>query len=121
MCFLIGVLDEHAAGNLLEHARGGGGGDLDKAEVLFGGEAGEGLGGEGGGDDGFDEEPGDFFRGGAVDLAVDAKDASEGGDGVGGEGAGVGFENRGARGGSAGVGVLDDDDGGFLVSVAEGA
>ena len=64
-----------------------GGVDLDQAQVLLGGEALEGFGGEGRGDDGFDEELGDLFGGGGVDLAVDADDAAEGGDGVGGEGA----------------------------------
>ena len=106
---MVGVLDEEAAGDLFEDAWGVGGGDLEEAEVLLGGEAGEGFGGEGGGYDGFDEELGDFFGGCGVDLAVDADDATEGGDGVGFEGAAVGFEDCGAGGGSAGVGVLDDD------------
>ena len=69
----------------------------------------EGFGGERRRYDGFDEEFGDLLGGGAVDLAVDAEDAAEGGDWVGGEGAGVGLEDGGAGGGSAGVGVLDDD------------
>ncbi len=58
------VLEEEAAGDLLEDARRFGGVDLDEAEVLLGGEAGEGFGREGGGDDGFDEELGDLFGGG---------------------------------------------------------
>ncbi len=94
---VVGVLDEEAAGDLLEDAGGWGGVDLDEAEVLFGGEALEGFGGEGGRDDGFDEELGYLFGGGGVDLAVDADDASEGGDGVGLEGAAGRLRGRWSR------------------------
>ena len=88
--------------------------DLDQAQVLLGGEALAGFGREGGGGDGFDEELGDFFGGVAVDFAVDADDAAEGGDGVAGEGLLVGLEDGCAGGRAAGVGVLDDDDGGLV-------
>ncbi len=108
----VGVLEEEAAGDLLEDGGAFAGGDLDEAEVLFGGEAGRASGVKDGGDDGFDEELGDLFGGFGVDLAVDADDATEGGDGIGGEGAVVGVEDGGAGGGAAGVGVLDDGDGG---------
>ena len=53
--------------------RGGRGVDFDQAQILFGGEALAGFGGEAGGD-GFDEELGDLFGGVAVDFAVDADD-----------------------------------------------
>jgi hypothetical protein len=68
--------------------------------------------GEGRGGDGFDEELGDLGGGCGVDFAVDADDAAEGGDGIGGEGFFVGFEDGCAGGCAAGVGVLDDGDGG---------
>ena len=112
----VGGLDEEAAGDLLENARerGGSGLDLDEAEILLGGEAGEGFGGEGGSDDGLDEEFGDLLGGGSIDLAVDADDAAEGGDGIGGESAAIGVEDGRAGGGAAGVGVLDDDNGGLV-------
>ena len=52
--------------------------DFDQAQVLFGGEALAGLGGEGWGGDGFDKELGDLFGGSCVDLAIDADDAAKG-------------------------------------------
>ncbi len=56
--------------------------DFDQAQVLLGGEAGEGFGREAGRGDGLDEELGDFLGGFGVDFAIDADDAAEGGDGV---------------------------------------
>ena len=94
--------------------------DFDEAEILLGGEDGQGLGGEGGRGDGFDEELGDGGRGVGVDFAIDADDAAEGGDGVGGEGFFVGLEDGCAGGCAAGVGVLDDGDGGFGKFFGEG-
>ena len=116
----VGVLKEHAAGDLPGDWRGGGGVDLDETEVLFGGEDGECFRGEGGGGDGFYEELGDDCCRFGVDRVIDADDAAEGGDGVGGEGFFVGLEDGMAGGGSAGVGVLDDGDGRFVEFFNEG-
>ena len=112
--FVVRGLDEQATGDLLKDAGAVGWRDLDKAKVFLGGEAGQGFRRERWCDDGFDEEFGDLLGGGGVDLAVDAEDAAKGGDWVRGEGAGVGLEDGCAGGGAAGIGVLDDDDGGFL-------
>ena len=74
----IGILQEKAAGDVLDHRTGRGGVDFDQAKILFGGEDLAGFRREGRGGDGFDEELGDLGRGAGVDGAVDADDASEG-------------------------------------------
>ena len=61
-----------------------------------------------------DEELRDLLGGGSVHLAIDAEHAAKGGDGVCGECAGVGVEDGRTGGGATGIGVLDDDDGGFV-------
>ena len=99
--------------------RGGAGADFDEAEVLLGGEALACFGREGGCSDGFDEELGDFGGGFGVDGAVDADDSAEGGDGIAGESLLVGLEDGVAGCGAAGVGVLDDDDGGLVELLRE--
>src|ERR1035438_4240938 len=91
-----------------------GGMDFNQAEVLFGGEALAGFRGEGGGSDGFDKELGDFLGGLAVDFTVDADDSAKGRRWVRGESFLVGGKDVGSGGGAAGVGVLDDDDGGIF-------
>ena len=110
----VGVLQQQSAGDVLDDGARRGGVDFDQAQILFGGEALAGLGGEGGRGDGLDEELGDFGGGVGVDRAIDADDAAEGGDGIAGEGLLVGLEDGCAGGRAAGVGVLDDDDGGFV-------
>ena len=104
----VGVLQQQAAGDVLDDRPRRGGLDFDQAQVLLGGEALPGLGGEGGRGDGFDEQLGDLLGGVAVDLAVDADDAAEGRDRVAGQRLLVGLEDGGAGGRAAGVGVLDD-------------
>src|ERR1039458_4204404 len=74
----IGVLQEHAARNLLDHRPRRGGVDFNQAQVLFGGEALAGFRREGRGYDGLDKELGDLGRGIGVHGAVDADDAAEG-------------------------------------------
>jgi len=74
----IRILNKETTRDLLEDARGLGGGDPDKSKILLRGEAFDGLWCERGCDDGFDKELGDLFRCGGVNLAVDADDASEG-------------------------------------------
>jgi len=111
--FAVGTLDEVAAGDrfddgLIEAA----GGDGEQAEVLLGGEQGEGLGAVGGGGDGFDEGLGDFGGGIGIEFAVEGEHTAEGADGVGGEGLAVAVGEGGGGGAAARVGVLDDGAGG---------
>jgi hypothetical protein len=86
--------------------------NLDQAQILLDGKALAGLGGETGSGYGLDKELGDLGCGRAVYLAVDGDDSAIGRDRVAGQSLQVGFEDRGAGGRAAGVGVLDDDDGG---------
>ena len=57
----VGVLQQQAAGDVLDDRARRRVADFDEAEVLFGGEAFAGFGGESGRGDGFDEELGDFW------------------------------------------------------------
>ena len=110
----VGILEEKAAGNLAEDAGVVGGPDDDEAQVLLRFETIEGVVAEAGSGDGFDEEVGHFLGGIAVHFAIQADDGAEGGDRVGDEGLAVGFEQVDAGGDAAGVGVLDDGDGGLF-------
>ena len=85
-----------------------------RRRFFFDAEAIEGIVTEGGSGDGFDEEVGHFFGGIAVDFAIDADDGAEGGDGIGDERLAVGFKLIVAGGDAAGIGVLDDGDGGLI-------
>ena len=116
----VGILEQQAAGNLLQHALVGSRANDDEAEILFCGEALARLGSEAGSGDGFDKERGHFFGGIAVDFAIDADDRSEGGDGIGDQGFAVGVEDIGAGGRAAGIGVLDDGDHGLVEFLTEG-
>ena len=85
-----------------------GGHDFDQAEIFLGGEFG--LGGfveRRGGDD-FQKKLVHFLGGFGVDGAIHADHAAEGGDGIAFQSALVGFGESLARGGAAGIGVLDD-------------
>ena len=66
-------------------------------------------------DDDLEEELGEALCERGRDLSVGSDDATEGRDGVCGEGAVVGLFDRRAAADAAGVGMLDDDDGGFVV------
>ncbi len=93
--------------------------DLNEAEVLFGSETFASFRSERRCGDGFDEELGDFGCGLAIDGAIDANDPAECGDGIAGESLLIGLEDGGSRCGAAGVGVLDDDDGGLVKFLRE--
>ena len=60
-----------------------------------------------------------FFGGIAVEFAIDADDAAEGRDGIGDQGFAVGLQRIGADADAAGVGVLDDGDGGLIEFLRE--
>jgi hypothetical protein len=66
----VGVLQEHAAGDLLDDRLWRAEFDFDEAEILLGGEDGQRFGGEAGRGDGFDEELGDGGGGGGVYFAL---------------------------------------------------
>src|SRR5262249_4624472 len=68
---------------------------------------------EAGSGDAFDEEFRDFFRGSAVDDAIERQDAAKGGNRVACQGFQVCVSERGALGGAARIVVLDDDGGGI--------
>ncbi len=108
----VGVLEKQAAGDLLDDGFRRGGVDLDQAEVPFAGEGFAGFGGKGRGRRWLRRRAWRSLRRPRRRLAVDADDAAEGRDGVGGEGFLIGLEDGGAGGCAAGVGVLDDGDGG---------
>ena len=74
----VGILHEQATRDLLHHGLGRGGVDFDEAEILFGGEDGDGFRGEGRSGNGFNKELRDGGCGVCVYFAVDADDASEG-------------------------------------------
>jgi hypothetical protein len=86
----------------------------DETEVLFGAETGEGFRRVAGRGDRLDEELGDLFGCLGAYFAIDADDAAEGGYRVSGERELVCLNDGFADCGSAGVGVLDDGDGGLV-------
>ena len=89
--------------------RGRRGAHFDQAQVLFGGEALAGLGGEGRRGDGLDKELGNLSGGVAVHRAVDADDPAECRDRVASQRLPVGLHDIRSGGRAAGVGVLHDD------------
>ena len=113
----IAVLHEEAAGERAEGRRAGGGvgqaAGQQQPQVLLGGEHGPGLGRRVGGDDDLGEDGGDPGCGFGVERAVQRHDAPESADRVAGECRVPGCGEVGRRGDAAGVGVFDDDDGGF--------
>ncbi len=110
----VGVLQKQAAGNLLDDRARRCGTDFDKTQILFRGEAFARLRTESWSCDGFDEELGNLSGGFAIHGAIDPDDAAESGDRVACERFLICLENGLASGGTAGVGVFDDDCGGLV-------
>ena len=110
----VGVLQKQAAGNLLDDRARRSGTDFDKAQILFRGEAFARLRAKSWSRDGFDEELGNLSGGFAVHGAIDPDDSAESGDRVACECFLICLENGLAGGGTAGVGVFDDDCGGLV-------
>ena len=99
---------------MLHHEPRIGGANLDQPQILFRGEALASLRRKRRRGDRLDKQIGDLFGRCSVYLAIDADHAAVGGDGIAGQGFLIGLENGSASRRAAGIGVLDDDDGGLF-------
>ena len=107
-------MQQKPAGDILDHRARLGGANFHQAQVLLRGKALARFRREARRGNRLDKQLGDLLGGSSIHLAIDANHSAEGRDRIASQSFLVGIEDGRAGCSSAGVGVFDDDDGGFL-------